>query len=140
MDRWGDYSCLSVDPSDDSTFWFTTEYVRSSGWKTRIASFNFGPILPPEVNAGNDTLICETEPFQADAQALYQQSVQWYTSGDGLFVDPTKVQAVYLRGQGDVAAGGMTLWMVGTGYLEGQEVSDTVNVTLSQNGKSECRT
>ena len=136
MDRWGDYSCLSVDPSDDSTFWFTTEYVRSSGWKTRIASFDFGPILAPEVFAGNDTLICETEPFMADAMALHQQSIQWYTAGDGHFADPTQVKAVYLRGQGDVATGGMTLWMVGTGYQEGQEVSDTVNVTLSRMAKA----
>jgi len=41
--RWGDYSMMSVDPSDDKTFWFTTEYVEVTGttsWKTRIASFN----------------------------------------------------------------------------------------------------
>jgi hypothetical protein len=40
--RWGDYSMMSVDPSDDVTFWFTTEYVQVTGsatWKTRIASF-----------------------------------------------------------------------------------------------------
>jgi hypothetical protein len=135
IDRWGDYSSLSVDPVDDSTFWFTNEYHKS-GWKTRIASFNFGPILPPEVYAGNDTTICETEPFQADAQAFYQQSIQWYTSGDGFFVDPSKIQAVYLRGQGDLAAGGMTLWMVGTGYLPGQEATDTVNVSLAKSAKA----
>jgi len=139
MDRWGDYSCLSVDPADDSTFWFTTEYHKS-GWKTRIASFNFGPILPPEVDAGNDTLICETEPFQSDAQSLYLQSVQWYTSGDGFFIDPSKTQAVYLRGQGDVAAGGMTLWMVGTGFLPGQQATDTVMVSLAKIAKANAGT
>lgn len=40
--RWGDYSMMSVDPSDDTTFWFTTEYVKESGdvsWRTRIAGF-----------------------------------------------------------------------------------------------------
>jgi Secretion system C-terminal sorting domain len=40
--RWGDYSGMSVDASDDQTFWFTTEYIQTSGnaiWKTRIASF-----------------------------------------------------------------------------------------------------
>jgi hypothetical protein len=40
--RWGDYSMMSVDPSDDVTFWYTTEYVQVTGstsWKTRIASF-----------------------------------------------------------------------------------------------------
>jgi len=42
--RWGDYSSMVVDPSDDCTFWFTTEYLKTSGtfnWSTRIASFKF---------------------------------------------------------------------------------------------------
>jgi hypothetical protein len=40
--RWGDYSMMSVDPSNDTTFWFTTEYIKTSGtvsWRTRIAGF-----------------------------------------------------------------------------------------------------
>jgi hypothetical protein len=40
--RWGDYSMMSVDPANDTTFWFTTEYIRVSGtvsWRTRIAGF-----------------------------------------------------------------------------------------------------
>jgi hypothetical protein len=43
MNRWGDYAQLSVDPQDDKTFWFTTQYGGSR--KTRIASFkyNFAP-------------------------------------------------------------------------------------------------
>jgi len=42
--RWGDYSTMSVDPVDDCTFWYTQEYIASSGsfnWHTRIASFKF---------------------------------------------------------------------------------------------------
>jgi hypothetical protein len=42
--RWGDYSDLTVDPSDDCTFWYTTEYypvTSSTGWHTRIGSFKF---------------------------------------------------------------------------------------------------
>lgn len=35
--RWGDYSGMSVDPSDDKTFWFTTQYGGSR--QTKIASF-----------------------------------------------------------------------------------------------------
>jgi len=39
--RWGDYSSMNVDPSDDTTFWFTSEYLTDStlGWQTRIATF-----------------------------------------------------------------------------------------------------
>nr|WP_256489804.1 carboxypeptidase regulatory-like domain-containing protein [Pleionea sp. CnH1-48] len=44
--RWGDYSSLSVDPSDDCTFWYTTEYYKaanngSTAWSTYIGSFKF---------------------------------------------------------------------------------------------------
>ena len=44
LHRWGDYSAMTVDPVDDCTFWFTTEYLKSTGsfnWSTRIASFKF---------------------------------------------------------------------------------------------------
>jgi len=38
--RWGDYTSLSVDPSDDQTFWYTNQYATGAGTpKTRIASF-----------------------------------------------------------------------------------------------------
>ncbi len=41
--RWGDYSSMSVDPSDDQTFWFTTEYIGTSeARKTKIISFKIG--------------------------------------------------------------------------------------------------
>jgi hypothetical protein len=42
--RWGDYSSMTVDPVDDCTFWYTTEYLKTTGafnWSTRIASFKF---------------------------------------------------------------------------------------------------
>jgi hypothetical protein len=44
LSRWGDYSAMTVDPVDDCTFWYTTEYLKSTGsfnWNTRIASFKF---------------------------------------------------------------------------------------------------
>jgi len=42
--RWGDYSSLSIDPVDDCTMWFTTEYLQTSGkfnWSTRIGKVKF---------------------------------------------------------------------------------------------------
>ncbi len=42
--RWGDYTALQVDPSDDCTFWYVDQYqtVNGSGnWATNIASFAF---------------------------------------------------------------------------------------------------
>ncbi len=40
--RWGDYADLSVDPDNDRTFWFTSQYPGSGGSRrTKIASFEF---------------------------------------------------------------------------------------------------
>jgi hypothetical protein len=40
--RWGDYSAMTVDPTDDCTFWYTNEYYSASAsyqWQTRIGHF-----------------------------------------------------------------------------------------------------
>jgi len=44
LSRWGDYSTMQIDPADDCTFWYTTQYIAANGtfnWNTRIASFKF---------------------------------------------------------------------------------------------------
>jgi hypothetical protein len=44
LHRWGDYSAMQVDPSDDCTFWYTNEFLRTNGtfnWATHIGSFKF---------------------------------------------------------------------------------------------------
>ncbi|MGH6890409.1 MAG: hypothetical protein ACREHF_14650 [Rhizomicrobium sp.] len=47
-ERWGDYSSMSVDPSDDCTFWYSQMYYNkrhggdaSTDWDTRIVAFKF---------------------------------------------------------------------------------------------------
>lgn len=50
--RWGDYSTMQIDPSDDCTFWYTTEYIvntASADWASRIIGFKFNNCLagPP---------------------------------------------------------------------------------------------
>ncbi len=40
--RWGDYTDMTIDPTDDCTFWYVNEYYQRSsqrGWQTRIGSF-----------------------------------------------------------------------------------------------------
>ena len=42
LPRWGDYGTLSIDPTDDCTFWYTAESGEETGafkWHTRILSF-----------------------------------------------------------------------------------------------------
>jgi hypothetical protein len=51
--RWGDYTSMNMDPSDDCTFWYVNEYYTAAGqasslagWQTRIASFKFPDCRP----------------------------------------------------------------------------------------------
>ncbi len=51
LNRWGDYSSLRIDPSDDCTFWYINEYLQSSGafnWSTRVGSFKFSGCGTPD--------------------------------------------------------------------------------------------
>lgn len=46
-DRWGDYSSLNIDPTDDFTFWYTNMYYNTTSqwtWNTRVASFTIGDL------------------------------------------------------------------------------------------------
>lgn len=53
LNRWGDYSAMTIDPVDDCTFWYANEYLKASGtfnWSTWITSFKFpgcGTSPPP---------------------------------------------------------------------------------------------
>ncbi len=46
--RWGDYSAMVADPSENGKFWYTQEYFSTSSnanWKTRIGSFSFSNVF-----------------------------------------------------------------------------------------------
>lgn len=64
--RWGDYSAMQIDPSDDCTFWYTSEYFPSNGdynWNTQIASFS----LPGCTSSPSITLAPNGLYFQAQS-------------------------------------------------------------------------
>jgi hypothetical protein len=51
LGRWGDYASLTVDPVDDCTFWFTSEYIPAVGsfnWRTRIGTFKLSGCNQPD--------------------------------------------------------------------------------------------
>ena len=40
--RYGDYSSMTIDPVDNRSFWYTSEYINANGqWQTRIAQLVF---------------------------------------------------------------------------------------------------
>jgi hypothetical protein len=65
--HWGDYSSMNIDPTDDCTFWYTTEYYDDNGgspnrelfWQTRIGSF----VLP---GASRHPMICVPIPVNSE--------------------------------------------------------------------------
>ena len=80
VNRWGDYSAMTVDPVDDCTFWYTQEYYATNSsfnWRTRIGNFKFdscgagpSPSLrqqPPPLRPNCDTF------GDADATATLQR-------------------------------------------------------------------
>src|SRR6266849_5858489 len=55
LNRWGDYSSMALDPTDDCTFWYANEYLQTNGkfnWSTRIASFRFPSCALPAAPSG----------------------------------------------------------------------------------------
>lgn len=54
INRFGDYAQLTIDPTDDKTFWYTGEYVKSNGeWSTRVASFRIAPNFSNDLGVTN---------------------------------------------------------------------------------------
>lgn len=71
--RWGDYSLMAVDPVDDETFYYTTEYYQTTGsfdFKTRLCRFNVAQsvglsldsIVPAQGGSDNDWNISGATP------------------------------------------------------------------------------
>ena len=62
LSRWGDYSAMRIDPADDCTFWYTTEYLQADGsfnWSTEVGSFKFNSCTntPPPPPAAPSNLV-----------------------------------------------------------------------------------
>ena len=120
--RWGDYSCMNVDPDNDTSFWYTTEY---NGWSTWIAEFDFSPIEGATADAGEDGYICTNEQFFTSGSGENVLNIEWTTDGDGVFSPYDEFESTYIRGNQDIANGGCTLTMTVTGY-DGNQVSDAI--------------
>jgi uncharacterized protein (TIGR02145 family)/uncharacterized repeat protein (TIGR01451 family) len=66
--------------------------------------------------AGNDDTICQGMPYTvSDAQAQYQSSVHWQSSGTGTFNDPALLNPVYSPSIADVLAGNVFLTLTASG-------------------------
>ncbi len=146
LSRWGDYSNISVDPTDDCTFWYTTEYLKANGtfnWSTRIANFKFaGCNTAPDfalsatpasqtVTAGNTTSYTATVTPNGGYTGTVSFSVAGLPSGASATFTPTTVttsgtSTMAVTTTSAVAAGSYPLTITGTDGT----ITHTAPVTL----------
>jgi len=84
LNRWGDYTSMSIDPVDDCTFWYTNQYLQNSGtfnWSTRIGSFKFPSCIPPDTQPPS-----VPTGLSATAVSSTQINLSWTASTDNVGV------------------------------------------------------
>jgi len=139
LSRWGDYSMMAVDPTDDCTFWYTTEYIPSNGafnWKTRIGSFKFpgcgGPV-PDDFSIGASPA---SQTVQQGASTTYNVSTS-VTSGNpqtvNLSVSGLPAGATGTFNPASVTAGGSSVLTVNT---SSSTPAGTSTLTITGTGTS----
>ncbi len=73
----------------------------------------------PTVNAGNNITICENQFAQLNGSATNANTINWTSSGDGIFSDPGLLNPVYNLGPNDI-------------------LNESVNLTLQVSPVSPC--
>jgi len=110
--RWGDYSDLTIDPTDDCTFWYTTEYYPSGNvltnqfnWRTRIGSFSF-----PGCGGGTTPVLTSITVSPATASVQTTGTQQFSATGLDQFGQPMSPQPTFtwsVTGGGTIDASGL---------------------------------
>jgi hypothetical protein len=116
--RWGDYSDMTVDPVDDSTFWYTQEYydtLSSFNWRTQIASFKLA--------AATDTVTISKAQYTTSTSQLIVQATD---------SNPAAVLTVKVTSSGQVL-GTMRTRGDGTYQLKQNVTPNPVNITVTSN-------
>jgi hypothetical protein len=148
--RWGDYSAMSIDPVDGCTFWYTTEYIETTGtspWQTRVGAFAFDECPSPafddfSVWALPETAdICTPDSAVFDVTAFqigsYSDSVTLSTNGvpagySASFganpVVPPATSLMTLSNTGSATAGQYEIDVVGMGPTSTHTSTVTLNL------------
>jgi hypothetical protein len=129
--RWGDYSSIAVDPTDDCTFWLTNEYYTAEsqaenpfGWLTRIGRFKYNECVraPSATITGTVTNSANGQPILGGATVTANAVYTRTTNESGSYGNLTLVPNTY------------TLTATARGFRS-QTVTVTIvsNQTLTQN-------
>ena len=84
--RFGDYPHMTVDPVDDRTFWFTTEYANGGTSYTRIAAFvlardTFDLAAKAVLNPESSSMLTASETIQFEVQNTGKDTVDEFSVG-----------------------------------------------------------
>ncbi|MDD4740496.1 MAG: T9SS type A sorting domain-containing protein [Bacteroidales bacterium] len=85
-------------------------------------------IQPATVYAGADATICVNQTFNTNPAATNAETLQWTTSGDGVFANPNQLMTTYTPGAADVAAGQVQLCLSAQGMQSCPAVSDCMTL------------
>src|SRR5438132_1001416 len=151
LNRWGDYSMMAVDPSDDCTLWYTQEYIPANGtfnWKTRIAAFKLSNCPPAPTNdfsisaspssltvnqGASGTSTISTTITSGSAQSV-TLSTSGCPSGASCTVSPTSITSgngsTLTINSGTAAGGTYTVAVTGAGASN----THSTTVALTVNG------
>jgi hypothetical protein len=137
--RWGDYSSMMIDPADDCTFWYTTEYQSTLGnrWSTRIASFKFPSCATTQnytltVNeAGQGTVTSTDGKINCTNGSGACSAV--YLSGSSVTMNATAASGWALSGWSGGCSGGNPCTVVMNGNLSATATFTAQNYTLTVN-------
>jgi hypothetical protein len=116
--RWGDYSDMTVDPVDDQTFWYTTEYydtTSSFNWRTRIANFKLASAV--------DTVTIPKAQYSISGSQLKVNATD---------SNPAAVLTVKVTSSG-VVLGTMQSRGDGNYQLKKVGIANPVNITVTSN-------
>ncbi len=142
--RWGDYSALNVDPTDNLTFWGTHEYVGTYGgsypWSTKIASFKI-PHTPVATTLAASAITGTTATLNGIVNPSGQASTYHFEWGTSVSYGNTTSEISAGSGSSDVAVNAPIIGLVvGTVYhfrIVATNVDGSVNgsdLTLTPGG------
>lgn len=144
--RYGDYSQMTIDPTDDKTFWSIGEYFAGGTRKNQVGVFKLAPDLPDDVGvvsidapvdgslSSADTVKITIRNFGIDTQVDIPVSYQvdGGTIVNEIFTDSlhgsTSAQYIFST-TGDFSVEGQTYWI--TAYTSMSTDQDNSNDTLT---------
>ena len=118
LNRWGDYTSLTVDPTDDLTFWHVNEWVpttSSVGWVLRIGSFKLASAV--------DTVTITKAQYSISGSQLKVNATD---------SNPAAVLTVKVTSSGEVL-GTMQTRGDGNYQLKKTGIANPVNITVTSN-------